>query len=271
MIPVSLYNRFRFKNRIASSFGTKVMRYGHNAIVQRKLLLKLLPYITDGSRDGSLWADLGCGDGTLEKNLQERGFKGEVIGLDIAMQSLHHCRTAARDRNRYHWVGADVEFPPLKTASLDGVVAASVLQWFEKPDEVLQNITASLKQNGTFVFSIFTRGSFHELIDVRRFHSLPISVTLPDEQKVPPLLESCGLTPVTSCRFRETLHFPSAYRLLQHLSMTGSTSVTSNHLTRTGLRKFCSVFEDRFADDKGVPLTYRAVFGYARKGGSHAL
>jgi malonyl-CoA O-methyltransferase len=256
-----------FKNRIATSFGSKVSRYTQNAVIQQKLLGKLLPNIIHYCRQGDLWADIGCGNGALERDLSLSGFSGRMIGFDIARQSLKFCSSHCTDTSE--WICGDIEHAPFKPSTFNGLISASVLQWACDLEKSIMNISTLLKPDGIFIFSLFTEGSFRELFETRRLFGIPVHLKLPRQLSIEATLAANNFSSLATENFAETIFFPSAWRLLQHLSAIGSTGVHTDHLSRTGLKHLCSIFETTFGTQQGVPLTYKALLGTAQKRGQN--
>ncbi|MBN1760432.1 MAG: methyltransferase domain-containing protein [Chitinispirillaceae bacterium] len=252
------------KPRIAAHFGRKVSHYGKYAIIQQKLLDNLLPSILKYGTPGRPWADFGCGNGDLEKKLLQNGWYGSMTGIDIAFDSLHFCIKKLSSETK--WCCADAEQPPFRPATFEGLVAASMIQWTSRPDLTITTLASLIEPGGYFVFSLFTEDAFRELYETRKRHNLPIPAALYREEMVEPILHRLELTPLTIVPFSETVYFSSARELLRHLSSIGSTGTSSRPLTRRNLQKFCDDLENGFGTDKGVPLTYKALFGAARKG-----
>ena len=251
------------KSRIAAHFGRKVSRYEEHAIIQGKLLDNLMPDILMYSEPGTLWADFGCGNGGLEKKLIAHGWQSRMTGIDIAYGSLRFC--SKKFLSPMNWCCADAEQPPFREKTFHGVVAASMIQWTIRPDATIATLSSLIRPNGHFIFSLFTEGAFRELYETRKRYRLPIPAALYRETMVEPILRRWRLTPLKIVPFSETVYFSSARELLRHLSLIGSTGTTSHPLTRRNLQRFCDDLENGFGTDRGVPLTYKALFGTARK------
>ena len=252
-----------FKKRIAASFGAKAAGYNEYAVFQTQILDRLIPIIIDHSKDGGLWLDAGCGNGILERRLAHSQFGGRLVALDFSLQSLRYGR-----KHHYPaslWICADIDAAPFKTAAFHGIIVTSVLQWMDEPGSSLAALSSLLEPGGFCVFSIFNDKSFNELNEIRRRFGLPQPIRLPDLTAIGSYLASASLTTSGMESFESTMYFPSAWHLLKHLSAIGSTSIPSGRMSRKRLTEFCTMFEDTFATDKGVPLTYAAYAGAARK------
>ena len=253
------------KSQVAARFGLKVAGYRQNAPVQQKLLDHLLSQIMQYSAAEQQWADFGCGDGSLERKLLQQGWRGHMIGIDIASRSLHFCRKGSKPSQS--WVCGDAEHPPFKGSVFHGIVAASMLQWTGHLDRTIGIIADLLNRDGFFMFSLFTDGSFLQLTETRKKLTLSPSVAYPPEATVKSLFKRSGFHFISLTPFEETVHFRSARELLRHLSAIGSTGSTNRPLSRSGLDRFCSELENTYRRTEGVPLTFKALYGTARKGG----
>jgi malonyl-CoA O-methyltransferase len=257
----------RTKHLIASHFGLKVARYHDHALVQRQLLDHLLPFYRKLWLKGAIWADIGCGDGSFEMMHDNTSVLPPRIGIDISLQSVKFCTDTTR--NTTNWICADMEIPPLTPASLDGIIAASVLQWASAFPDVIMTFSSLLRPGGIMLFSLFTDGSFTELHRVRRHFGMPVPIRLPSVNETTSLFSQSGLTETEIHPFSQTLYFTSAFDVLRHFSAIGSTASFTSSLTRRQLQDLCSYYETHFGTAKGIPITYKAHFGFTRKGGTH--
>lgn len=251
------------KTQIARAFGLKAHHYEANAIIQKELLSRLdFEVIKDFPE--KIWVDLGCGIGILEKILRQKGYCSRFVGLDIAFESLQVLKS--RNLQNIFNLAGDIENLPFKSGCFDGAVLASVLQWFNNPSTVLKNISDILKNDGMLLFAAFVEGSFIELNTLKKELGLQIPVLLPDSKVLCNLIENECFTITKTGIFTSTLYFPSAFELLKSISAIGGTAVSGNRLSRSDLLEFCKKFEQKYQCDKGIPISYKAVFGSARKG-----
>lgn len=251
------------KTQIASAFGLKARYYDANAFIQKELLSRLDFQLIENSPE-KIWADLGCGTGMSVELLRQKGICCQVLGIDIAFESLRILKS--RKLQNSFSLSGDIEHLPLKNNSLDGAILASVLQWFSEPSAVLKSISGLLKNRGILLFASFTEGSFFELNSIKKELDLPIPVFLPGQKDLCGFLREAGFTILNADIFVNTLYFPTAFKLLKNLSAIGGTAVSGNRMSRSALFDFCRKFEENFQSDKGVPLSYKALIGSARKG-----
>lgn len=249
------------KKQIASAFGLKSISYDSSAVVQKELLSRLKILITDNSND--LWADLGCGTGYLEQLISSSEFSFRILGIDIAFKSLNYFQS--RQIADTIAVNADIENLPFKKNSIDGIIIASVIQWFTDPESVLRSISEILKKNGTLLFAAFVNDSFWELNQLKQDWGLKIPVHLPDCKKFLDFVKKSGFSIKETDVYESTIYFQSAFELLKSISAIGGTATSGKRLKRYSLMKFCDDYEKRYGSDKGIPITYKAVIGKAIK------
>lgn len=251
------------KKQIARAFGLKAQKYDANATIQKELLSRLNHRIHNYCSEG-VWADLGCGTGFLEQILKQNCNFTTFLGIDIAFESLRILKS--RQLQKTFQVNADIEALPFKTNCLQGVILASVLQWFADPVPVLNKIASILNNNGIFLFAVFVKGSFWELNLLRQESGFEIPVYLPDEKIFYDTLKQSNMSVMETELYNSTVYYPSAFDLLKSISAIGGTAVSGNRLSRSQLFRFCTNFESRFRCDRGIPITYRALIGSAKKG-----
>ena len=102
---------------------------------------------------GGTVLDLGCGTGELARHLAASGLL--VAGCDIAPQMLAHASAADQGR-RVGWVRLDPGWRtlPLRSASVDAVVAASVLEYVAHPQAVLEECARVLRPGGVALCTV---------------------------------------------------------------------------------------------------------------------
>lgn len=249
-----------FNRRIAMAFGRRAGSYDQNASIQGKLIELVADEICDCTKPGDILLDLGCGTGLLESALKARQSKHTVVGMDIAYLPLLKTR---QQNNTLQKVQADMLMIPLNSQSVNSVVIASSLQWVSDPAEVLRQIARVLIPDGHCIFSLFVNGSFEQLYAQRSSFGLSQPITLLNEQAITEMFTTEGFIIRSSSILHHIEYFPDARTLLKSLSLVGATAVKGRRMTRRELTSFCESYEQKFRTEKGIPLTYRAIYGWA--------
>jgi SAM-dependent methyltransferase len=97
--------------------------------------------------------DLGCGTGEPARYIAAAGLL--VVGCDIAPKMLHQAAAAGRQPGAC-WVqlAADWRTLPMHPASVDAIVAASVLEYVQHPAAVLAECARVLRPGGIMVCTV---------------------------------------------------------------------------------------------------------------------
>lgn len=119
------------------------------------------------SRPGELWLDIGCGTGRLSAELAKEGIRVLSADCDGAMLRFAR-RFFVRTRSQpLYPLCTDAENLSLRGASVDGLVAASLMGCLSKPARFLSEVFRVLRPGGKAVLSFTNRSSF--LFRLERF------------------------------------------------------------------------------------------------------
>jgi SAM-dependent methyltransferase len=99
---------------------------------------------------GRLVADVGCGPGTYQSRIAERG--AVIVGLDLSDGMLRECRTVATQHGHgIALIRADAQALPLATESSDLLLAAQMLYHVPDRELALREMRRVLKPGGRIV------------------------------------------------------------------------------------------------------------------------
>lgn len=140
------YTRRGIRNRILSFLLS----------LTRTQLLDMIDFPIDN--DDFTVVDLGCNIGYITRPLSS---KYETIGMDIDKEKV---RWAKKFNRQVDFICCDACHLPLRNASIDIVVGASVLEHIENLSEVLREIKIVLKNQGKLVAGYPLESRFLEVI-----------------------------------------------------------------------------------------------------------
>ncbi len=133
----------------AASWSGKYAPDGRLAARLSQLVTAVADHVVPGGR----LVDLGCGTGELARHLAASGFRS--AGCDIAPQMLSTA-AAADAGGTVNWVRIDPQWStlPLISASIDAVVASSVLEYVQQPSAVLAECARVLRPGGVLLCTV---------------------------------------------------------------------------------------------------------------------
>lgn len=245
--------------RIQSRFARALSSYDSQADAQhrisRKLTELLLRYA--GNRYNRV-LEIGCGTGSLTRNLQEHCLIDEWILNDLCPQFLDHTRLLFPSPSPL-CIAGDAEqaaFP----GRFDLIASASAFQWMKHPEAFLQKLGSLLVPHGFLLVSTFAPGNLHEIS-----HLTGKGLHYPTPKALigwlPPGFQ------LLHCQ-KETipLTFGSPLHVLRHLQATGVTATGNGCWTRGMQEEFCRRYTESFpAANNQVTLTYRPLYLLAVK------
>ncbi len=103
------------------------------------------------AKPGERILDVGCGDGYYDRLIAKS--KAKVIGIDICKRRLSVAQRFYRSE-RTEFIHMDAEEMSVSEASFDKVISFCALEHLCNDEQVMHNISRSLKKGGHFVFSV---------------------------------------------------------------------------------------------------------------------
>ncbi|QED46269.1 class I SAM-dependent methyltransferase [Cytobacillus dafuensis] len=96
--------------------------------------------------------DLGCGTGHFSKYCIEKG-ASKVIGLDISKNMIEEAKKN-NEHEKIEYICAPIEDMDFPKGKFDVIISSLAIHYIEDYSNLIKNISAFLKHNGEFVFSI---------------------------------------------------------------------------------------------------------------------
>ncbi len=135
-----------------------VEKYNKHTSFVSKLAMPVLDLLGD-IKDKKI-LDVGCGEGTLAKEIAQRGAK--VIGIDLSQEMVN--ATKAKGIEAYF---CSVTALPYES-EFDAVFSNAVLHWVQEAKEAVVNINKALKQDGVFVAEFGGDGNIKSIVNAMR-------------------------------------------------------------------------------------------------------
>jgi ubiquinone/menaquinone biosynthesis C-methylase UbiE len=127
-------------DRAAAGYDRRWARYNHRT-------LDMLPLFMVEREFGRV-LDVGCGTGNLLPLLADPGYRmQEYVGVDLSPEMLRIARTKPCPVPA-SWITADAARLPLRESSVDIVVSASALHYWDDVDAALAEIRRVLRPDG---------------------------------------------------------------------------------------------------------------------------
>jgi 2-polyprenyl-3-methyl-5-hydroxy-6-metoxy-1,4-benzoquinol methylase len=96
--------------------------------------------------------DFGCGSGAIARRLADDGWR--VTGCDITREMIEAARTEdARGCVRWEHIAA-ADALPFPGGTFDAVLASSVLEYVDRPDETISDLARVLRSGGVLIASV---------------------------------------------------------------------------------------------------------------------
>ncbi|GFO65520.1 methyltransferase domain-containing protein [Geomonas paludis] len=261
------------RDKVRESFHRQATDYDRHAVVQGRVVDKVLALLQAEQVAPASLLDIGAGTGRLLARLTGLYPEMDAVGADLAPGM---CEAAARNLagRRVRMVNADAESLPFDAESFDVVVSTSTYQWLATLDQAFAEARRVLKPGGVFCFALFGERTLFELREsyravleggADRTHSFFAAA------EVSAALERVGFCgPRVSSELEVEMH-PDVPELLRSLKKigAGSTAPASGKglSERRVMLEMMASYRKRFGREDGVPATYEVVYGVARKKG----
>ncbi|WP_310600124.1 malonyl-ACP O-methyltransferase BioC [Desulfobulbus sp.] len=249
------------KQRIRLRFEQAAATYEQQATVQSRVanrLLNLLAETVAGFKPADV-LEIGCCTGLLTEKTLSRfpGIDHFTLCDLVASFEQPVCRRIGTHVEKITFLAGDIEILPLPDR-YDLVLSSSTLHWVHDLPGLCDKLHRHLYPEGLFAFSLYGKENLHEIREIAgmglAYRSLEQLQTVVGERFQILAVEET----------RETLWYPTPIAVLQHLRATGVNSIGQQAWTRRQVADFAARYQDRFAGEQGVRLTYHPMFIVAR-------
>ncbi|MEP1470007.1 MAG: malonyl-ACP O-methyltransferase BioC [Halieaceae bacterium] len=255
------------KAEVAASFSRAASAYDSVAALQRDVGLSLLERCPAQNTVAGRLLDLGSGTGYFCQSLRRRFPAAVYFGLDIAQGMVEHARAASEPS--CFWLVGDAEQIPLASGSVDFIFSSLALQWSDRPDLLLAEMTRVLKPGGRCLFTSLGPGTLGELRDAWAAvdqHQHVNTFLEPDR-----LLEAASALPGLNLTIDSkpfVMFYDTVADLLRELKTLGAHNMNEGRPAGlTSRRKLLAMFEayEQFRTQGRLPASYDVLIGTLEK------
>lgn len=200
---------------------------------------------------GSRILEAGCGTGMLTRRLPALAPDAGLTLLDVVPAPSFDLPAGAR----YVRADAETAIRDVPDSSLDIIVSASAMQWFNSPERFVAECVRTLRPGGMAALSTFGRSNMHEVSAASGvgLHLCDAATWRAALAAMPGVEVVCLAESTLVCRFG------SAMELLRHLSLTGVNAITRGGNARATAAAL------RPAADGLYTLSYQPIYLLLRK------
>jgi malonyl-CoA O-methyltransferase len=259
------------RQKVRESFHRQSTDYDEYAVVQRRVVERLLALLQAEEPHPARLLDIGAGTGRLLGRLRELYPESVAVGADLA---LGMCRAAKQNLQgeKVHLVNADAEKLPFRGGVFDLLLSSSTFQWLPSLDAAFGEVQRVLAPGGLFCFALFGEKTLFELRDSYRTalkgggdrtHSFL------SREEVRGALERAGFEKPSAISELEVEYHPDVPELLRSLKKIGANTAgpaASKGLSeRRVMLEMMESYRQRYGKGGRIPATYEVIYGIGRK------
>lgn len=259
------------RQKVRDSFHRQATDYEAHAVVQRRVVERLIGLLQAEGVCPARLLDVGAGTGRLLAKLRELYPAALAVGADLA---LGMCRTASAHLapQGVQLVNADAERLPFADGSFDLVLSSSTFQWLSSLDHAFAEVKRVLSPGGLFCFALFGEKTLFELRDSYRTSlsgGADRSHSFFSQSDVLAALQRVGFSdPSVSSELEVELHpgVPELLRSLKRIGAGSAAPVAARGLSeRRVMLDMMEVYRQRHGREGAVPASYEVIYALGRK------
>ncbi|AJE04796.1 methyltransferase domain-containing protein [Geobacter pickeringii] len=265
------------RTRVQNAFHRQAEEYDAHAVVQKRVVARLLEIIAAAGGSPKRLLDVGTGTGLLGRTLGERHPDAVLACVDLAPGMAAAARRTLAGRGDAVVAVADAERLPFAAERFDLVASSSTFQWLERLDTAFAEAWRVLVPGGLFAFALFGAGTFRELQESYRVALAAAGRDSEDRtqhffsaDEVRHSLERVGFgVRALSCEEEVEWHsdVPAFLRSVRRIGAGNASPRHSAGLAdRRVMVEMMRLYGERFGGPEGIPATYSVIYGVGAKG-----
>ena len=243
---------------IKKRFSLASEHYDEHAVVQNNISHELSGLVDNGYYENVL--EIGTGTGLLTGFLTSKMDFKNFFSLDISYRMIEMARKKFK---HIHFFTADGEEIPI-ISRFDLIATSSTLQWFLNPKESMPDLFNLFKKDGIFLFSVFVKGTFKELIEAVEKTGFGSYFPLRDSSFYLRIIEKFLNV---ECYYEKSydIYYKTAMDFLKSIKMTGANYTLNKNPKISNFFEFLRFIDNNFREDGKIKITYKSLFVRARK------
>ena len=162
------YFRKLFSNQSNIDYWESIyVRQDFSGVSLRKRMAQALSWLDNSNLPkNSKILDVGCGAGVMAKEVANRGY--EIFGMDYSYNMIKKAEAICKvsTKSGITFFQGDIEFLPFKDSVFDMVICLGVITYLKSEQKALQEMSRTLKPNGTIILSILNKLSLAKCLDM---------------------------------------------------------------------------------------------------------
>lgn len=207
------------KSTVKQRFEAGTPSYDDHAAVQNEVIEHIEQHINELNIGAAMMhaqnavLEIGSGSGMLSRRIARLIDHAQYIMWDLSSP----CPEALPIGRSYHFKNCDAEMEigRLAPESIDHIVTASTVQWFNSPRRFFEACHRALRPDGYLIMSTYREGNLHQISDITG-RSLPLLSGLQWLYIAKPWFKFLKVE-----WFDRDLDFASPHDALRHLKLTG--------------------------------------------------
>lgn len=261
------------KARVQKSFGQNAITYDQYAVVQKEMAMELLEKIKSTDHRFQNILEIGCGTGFLTELLATEYPKAQITATDIAPEMLTAASKKFADFSNIKYLALDGENlranKAISDQTFDLIVSNAAFQWFTEYTDTFTQYHNYLKSGGYLIFSTFGAGTFRELYSCLFKEQAKNREPFIDKGWLRRSIAEAGFELYDIEESTKIEYFKSCRDFLKAIKMIGAHHYLTDQLTGQGLGSgifsLIKNYDADFLEERGVPATYKCLFGWGRR------
>lgn len=260
------------KEEVKNSFNKASKTYDLFASLQKDVAEKLLNSIDLhlSNKVENKILDIGCGTGFVTKNLKIKHPKDQIYAIDLA----HNMALETFNKTKTNVLTGDMDDLPFKDSSFNLITSSLCYQWTCDLGKSFLEAHRTLKKDGSFYFTTFTKGTLKELNssinEVTQNNNLQREeIIFSQEDEIIETLEKTGFKNIEIKKEQITTYHDDIFHLLKSLKSIGATGparIKENNLsTASVIKKANEYYKENFTENNKIKATYEVLLVKAGK------